>query len=97
MSGTDTSASIGPTPFAAVGAVQDSLLTTGNLTTALGTSNVVVTTTNAAGNGAGNITVVDPVAWASANSLTLTAANNVAINAGISTGAAGSALILNAA
>ncbi len=96
MIGTDNSANTGPTPFAASGAVQDSLLTTGTLNTALGSSNVVVTTTNASGTGVGDITVVNPITWASANTLTLTAANNIAINAGITTGAAGSALILNA-
>jgi filamentous hemagglutinin family protein len=97
MLGTDASANTGPSPFAATGAVQDSLLTTGTLTTALGLSNVIVTTTNAAGIGAGNITVVDAVAWATGNTLTLTAANNIAINAPITTGTAASALILNAA
>jgi filamentous hemagglutinin family protein len=97
MLSTDTSANTGPTPFTASGAVHDSLLTTGVLNTALGSSSVVVTTTNASGTGVGNITVADPVTWASANTLTLTAANNIAINAGITTGAAGSALILNAA
>ncbi|OAI47894.1 hypothetical protein AYO45_05505, partial [Gammaproteobacteria bacterium SCGC AG-212-F23] len=87
MSGTDTSANTGsgsnPETFAASGAVQDSLLTTGNLTTALGTTNVVVTTTNASGTGVGNITVVDPINWSSSNSLSLTSANNIVINAGI--------------
>ncbi|HXZ96337.1 MAG TPA: filamentous hemagglutinin N-terminal domain-containing protein, partial [Burkholderiales bacterium] len=100
MSGTDSTANTGsggnPNIFQASGAVQDSLLTTGNLNTALGSANVVVTTNNAAGAGAGNITVVDPVTWASTNSLTLTAANNISINASITTGAAGSTLILNA-
>lgn len=99
MTGTDTSANTGsgtnPITFQPSGAILDSLLTTGNLTTALGTSNVVVTTTNASGTGIGNITVVDPIIWATTNSLTLTAANNIAINAAISDTAAGS-LILNA-
>jgi filamentous hemagglutinin family protein len=97
MAGTDASANTGPSPFAATGVVQDSLLTTGTLTTALGLSNVIVTTANATGTGAGNITVVDPFAWATGNTLTLTAANNIAINAPITTGTAASALILNAA
>ncbi len=102
MAGNDTTADTGsggnPNTFAASGAVQDSLLTTGNLNAALASANVIVTTANPAGTSVtGDITVVDPVAWASTNSLTLTAANNIAINAGITTGAAGSALILNAA
>jgi filamentous hemagglutinin family protein len=100
MTTTDTSANVSmgvnPQTFASTGAILDSLLTTGNLTTALGTANVIVTTTNANGTGLGNINIVDPIAWASANSLTLTAANNININGAITTGAAGSALILNA-
>ncbi|HYA21059.1 MAG TPA: filamentous hemagglutinin N-terminal domain-containing protein, partial [Burkholderiales bacterium] len=100
MSGTDSTADTGsggnPNTFLASGAVQDSLLTTGSLNAALGSANVVVTTNNAAGTGAGNITVVDPITWASTNSLTLTAASNISINASVTTGAAGSALILNA-
>ena len=56
MSGTDTSANTesGDT-FAASGAVPASLLTTGNLETALASSNVEVTTTNASGTGTGDI------------------------------------------
>ncbi len=79
------------------GVIQDSLLTTSVLSAALGTANVVVTTTNASGTGLGNITIVDPFSWASTNTLTLTAANNIAINNTITTGAVGSGLILNAA
>jgi len=101
MQTTDTSANTGsggnPNTFAGSGTIFDSLLTTGNLQTALGTANVIVTTTNASGTGVGNITVVDPITWSSTNTLTLTAANNIAINGAITTGAAGSALILNAA
>ncbi|TAK76329.1 MAG: filamentous hemagglutinin N-terminal domain-containing protein, partial [Gammaproteobacteria bacterium] len=87
MTGTDTSANTGsgsnPVTFQASGAIQDSLLTTSSLTTSLATSNVSVTTTNASGTGIGNITVVDPITWSSTNSLTLTAANNIIINAAI--------------
>jgi len=96
MTGSDNTANIGTTSFQATGAIQDSLLTTGTLNSALALANVVVTTTNAAGTGLGNITVVDPISWATASTLTLTAANNIAINAGITTGTAASALILNA-
>lgn len=100
MTGTDTSANsstgVNPQTFAGAGAVLDSLLTTSNLTAALNTANVIVTTTNASGTGVGNITIVDPFSWSSANTLTLTAANNIGINGAITTGAAGSALILNA-
>ena len=100
MTGTDVTANTGsggdPNTFAATGAAFDSLLLTGNLTTALGTANVIVTTTNPTGTGLGNITVVNAFSWASANTLTLTAANNITINGAITTGAAGSALILNA-
>ncbi len=96
MTGTDDTANIGSTTFQATGAIKDSLLTTGTLTSALASANVVVTTTNAGGIGLGNITIVDPVSWASANTLTLTAANNITINADITTGSVGSSLILNA-
>jgi filamentous hemagglutinin family protein len=88
MVGVDSSADIGtggnPNTFSASGAVDDSLLTTGNLIAALAISNVIVTTSNGAGAGAGNITVVDPVTWTSTNSLSLVADNNIIINAGIS-------------
>ncbi len=98
MTGTDTSAdSSSPPTFAASGAVQDSLLLTSTLNAALASSNILVTTTNASGTGLGNINIVDPISWSSANTLTLTAANNITINAAITTGAAGSGLILNAA
>ena len=101
MTGTDNSASTGsgsnPETFVGTGAIQDSLLTTGSLTTALGTTSVVVSTANASGTGAGNITVVDPFGWSNGSSLTLTAANNIALNAAITTGTAASTLILNAA
>lgn len=100
MTGTDSSASTGsggnPNTFAATTGVLDSLLTTGNLTTALASANVIVSTTNASGSGLGNITVVDAISWSSANTLTLLAANNILLNAAITTGSAGAALILNA-
>lgn len=80
----------------ASGAVQDSLLTTGVLTTALQTSNVIVTTNNPSGTGIGNITIVDPVSWNAGTSLTLTAANDIFINAPITMSSTGASLILNA-
>ena len=100
MQGSDNSASTGsgvnPETFQASGSVQDSLLLTGTLGTALGTTNVVVSTSNLNGTGTGNITVVDPISWSSAKTLTLTAASDIAINNTITTGATGSSLILNA-
>ncbi|HVE44129.1 MAG TPA: autotransporter-associated beta strand repeat-containing protein, partial [Gammaproteobacteria bacterium] len=97
MVGTDSTANVNNAgTFQASGAVQDSLLTVANLVAGLGSSNIIVTTTNASGTGLGNITVVNAVTWASANTLTLTAANNIVINAAITTGTAASRLILNA-
>jgi len=81
----------------ATGISRDSLLRTATLTSALGTSNITVITTNSSGTGVGNIIVVDPFAWSSAHSLTLTAANNIEIRANITTGTAASSLILDAA
>ena len=99
MTGTDntadTGAGVNPTTFTASGAVQDSLLLTNSLTTALASTNVIVSTANASGTGLGNITVVNPVAWASGYSLTLSAANNIALNAAITTGTGASSLILS--
>ncbi len=96
MTGLDNTANYGTTTFQATGAIIDSLLTISTLQAALATASVVVTTTNASGTGLGNIVVVDAISWLTANTLTLTAANNIALNAAITTGAAGSALILNA-
>jgi len=95
MVGSNASASTGPTPFAASGAFEDSLLTTAALQGGLALSSVVVTTANLAGTGLGNITVVDPVTWDTANTLTLTASNNIAINQAITSTGNGS-LTLNA-
>ncbi len=101
MVGADASADVGyigivPTVFTASGAVNDSLVTIGSLQAALANSNVLIMTDNVAGAGAGNITLVDALSWSSANSLTLQATNNIALNAAVTTGAAGSALILDA-
>lgn len=89
MVGSDTSAE----GFTASGAVNDSLLTVGTLQTQLGVSMVTVSTANAAGGGAGMITVVNPVTWASDTGLTLNADAGIAINAAI-TGGNGSQLTL---
>ncbi len=84
MTGTDSSANTETSnTFQATGTVPDSLLTTGTLDAALNTSNILVTTTNSSGTGLGNITVVDPITWTAATTLSLTAANNIAINANI--------------
>ncbi|MBV8802640.1 MAG: filamentous hemagglutinin N-terminal domain-containing protein, partial [Gammaproteobacteria bacterium] len=97
MSGSDTSANtISGGSAAASGAVQDSLLTTSVLNAALASSNVTVTTTNANGTGVGDINIVDPITWTSGSTLFLTAANNININAIITTGTSASLLSLTA-
>lgn len=97
MVGTDTSANTDNSgTFAGSGAVQDSLLTTANLTTALNSSDVIVTTTNASGNGAGDIYVVDPISWASTNTLTLSATRHIFVNNTITDATSGGALVLRA-
>ncbi len=60
----------------------------------LASTNVTVTT-GASGSDAGDITVVDPVTWSSAHTLTLVAANNIDIDAAITATHGG--LSLNAA
>ncbi len=92
MVGGDTSANT----FVAAGAVGDSLLTVATLQAALANTQVIVTTENAAGTGAGNINVVDAVSWTSDTSLTLNATADININATI-TGGGGSRLALNSA
>jgi filamentous hemagglutinin family protein len=81
MQGSDFTADIdnGGT-FAASGGTVDSLLTIDSLITALNTSNVLVTTTNPDGTGIGNIIVVSPITWATTNTLTLNAENNIIVN-----------------
>ena len=78
-----------PPNFAGFGAIDDSYLLTGTLTTALATNNVTVTTANGSAGGLGNITIIDPIVWATARRLTLTANNNIVVNAAISNSAAG--------
>jgi filamentous hemagglutinin family protein len=100
MTTTDNSANsvsgVSPESFYAAGSVADSLLTTGSLEAALLTSNVIVTTTNGAGTGTGNITVVDSINWTSGTSLTLSAFANINVNASISNSASGAGLVLRA-
>ncbi|WP_411877763.1 YDG domain-containing protein [Polaromonas sp. YR568] len=82
----DSSADAGAgAPFAASGAVDDSLLTTASLTAALANNDVVITTNNQDGAGAGNITVVDAVTYTGTNTSTLAliANNNININQSI--------------
>ncbi len=96
MTGTDTSINLsGPSIFSASGSVLDSLLTVTALEAALGYGNVEVTTANASGTGTGNLTVVDPIYFYS-NNLTLTAANNIAVNNSITSEGTGSIIALNA-
>jgi len=60
----------------------------------LANANVIITTAGAGGQ-AGTITVSAPITWSSTNSLSLIADSTIALNAAITTGAAGSSLILN--
>ena len=84
MTTTDNSADQNSSQIAAGGATPDSLLTTANLENALASSNVIVTTSNSLGNGAGDITVVDPVTWSATTNLTLSAFRHINVNALIS-------------
>jgi hypothetical protein len=60
------------------------LLSVGTLQSALASSSVVVSTANASDIAAGAITVVDPVSWSSAHSLSLMADSDIRVNAAIS-------------
>ncbi|MBS1197733.1 MAG: filamentous hemagglutinin family outer membrane protein [Proteobacteria bacterium] len=83
MVGGDQSAASTCPACQASGATNDSLVEVVTLQTALGSSNVTVTTSNISGAGLGDIKVVDPVSWASNNKLTLTAERNIEVNANI--------------
>ncbi|TFW18350.1 YDG domain-containing protein, partial [Duganella callida] len=72
--------------FLETGAVHDSLLLSSVLQTALSTTNVTVSTSNASGTGAGNIKVLSPLLWTSARSLTLQADGDIALGASINAG-----------
>ena len=65
----------------------DSIINVGTLESALGKNNVTVTTTssdiNNPGTQEGNITVADALSWAAPTDLTLSAHNNIYINANI--------------
>jgi len=95
MTGTNTVTNSNNT-FSASGVVKDSLLTTSVLTTALASNNIIVTTENSSGTGVGTITVVSPITFSSATSLTLRADQHIFINAGITMNNAGASLILDA-
>jgi filamentous hemagglutinin family protein len=96
MPGADTSITTNGGPnFAASGVVDDSLLTVSALQTALAGGNVTVSTVNASGSGAGNITVANPVSFTS-NNLTLNAENNIDIISGITSEGTGTVISLNA-
>jgi filamentous hemagglutinin family protein len=88
-SGTDSGGAIASGTYTP--SADDSILNVTTLLTALASGNVVVTT-GSSGSQAGDITVVDAVTWSSGNSLTLTAAHDVNINAAI-TGRSGGLII----
>jgi filamentous hemagglutinin family protein len=80
MTTSDTSADTNNSgTFAGSGPIQDSFLRTYDLHTAINLSNVLVTTENPAGTGTGNIYFLDSFSWESANTLTLTAANQIVL------------------
>ncbi len=62
------------------------VINTATLQTALAASNVAITTgaAGSAGSDPGDITIVSPLSWSSATTLTLTAARNININAVVS-------------
>ncbi|MET3131648.1 filamentous hemagglutinin family protein [Oxalobacteraceae bacterium GrIS 1.11] len=69
--------------FAETGPVNDSMLSTGSLVSALNSANVTVTTANPNGAGAGFIKLVSPLAWTSASSLSLEAAAGISLQAAL--------------
>ncbi len=77
--------------FSATG--NDSVVNVTTLQNALATANVTVST-GSAGSQAGDITVASPVAWNSGNSLTLSSARDINVNANVTSN--GGALALNA-
>ncbi|MEW6256492.1 MAG: MBG domain-containing protein [Pseudomonadota bacterium] len=72
----------------------DSVLNVTTLQNALATANVTVTT-GSGGSQAGDITVASAVAWSANSTLTLNAANNIAIAANITATGANAGLVLN--
>lgn len=99
MSGVDTSiGATGPALFQVGSTLNDSLLTTTQLETALLTTNVEVNTTNAAGGGAGNITVVSNITNAATapRTLTLKAENDITVMGNITSATNALNVVLNA-
>lgn len=82
MAGSDSSPTA-PT-FTPSGAVPASFVSTTDIVTALGSSNVIVQTANPAGTGNGDITVVDGFTWTSTNELGLVADRHIAVNGTVS-------------
>jgi filamentous hemagglutinin family protein len=79
--------------------VDNSFINVGTLQTALSAANVTISTGSSGSSGAqaGNITVVSPLTWATATTLTMNAVGAIAINAPITiTGAGGLALTATA-
>jgi filamentous hemagglutinin family protein len=72
----------------------NSILTVADLEAALGNASVLVQT-GSSGSQAGDITVLNNVSWSNANTLTLSAYNNININAAI-TNSSGGSLVLRA-
>ncbi|WP_158279347.1 MBG domain-containing protein [Azospirillum humicireducens] len=85
--GTDS----GVSGFSATG--NDSVLSAGTLTAALGTANVTVST-GSGGSQEGNITVAAPVSWSADTALTLQAAGNIAVNAAVTATGSSAGLVL---
>ncbi len=69
--------------------VDSSILTVADLEAALNSASIIVQT-GAGGAELGNITVANAISWDNSNSLTLSAHNNIYVNAGISNNAGGS-------
>ena len=95
-SGSDSNTSLAGGTYTPTGT---SVISNTELDAQLALGNVTITTGAAGspGTDAGNITVAAPVAWASGTNLTLTAANNIAVNAAITFGGVtGAGLTLNA-
>ncbi|MDB5481350.1 MAG: hypothetical protein JWO83_2403, partial [Caulobacteraceae bacterium] len=93
-SGTDSVNTTGTNPLTDTPAKSSSVLLASTLNSQLSGASVIVSTVGSPGGQAGDITVAAPVAWSTANSLTLDAAGSIAINATITGSAAASALSL---
>jgi hypothetical protein len=65
------------------------------LSTALGSNNVILQSASGAQTGSGNININDGVSWSANTTLTLTATNNVNVNASISATGATAGLAIN--